>query len=338
MESRKSTVILKYNEKNATETITGDMESFYWSDNASGEADTISLTLNNKNRKWLKKAWFPQASDYIKMSIRVTNWKNQKDDRTVYCGKFAVDNFAAEGFPGRVSLNAISIPIHTGFNVTQRNKVYKKTSLSSILAEIAARAGVKLSFSGSDHKIDEISQSGQTDMNFAFSLCSDYDLSMKVYNGKLVVYDQTKYEKRKKSFTLNIDNMGVDEAYSFNYAISKRYDGVKLQYQNKDGKNITYSYTVPGKAGNRKLFLSVSAESHADAEKKAKAKLAANIRESVTATFKLMGDPKYQACKVFEVTGFGKFDGRYFIDKAVHSKSSAYYTTIQCHRCVTNIK
>lgn len=336
--SRKSTIILKYNEKNATEKITNDLENFSWTDCASGEADTISITLNNKSLKWLKGSWFPQSTDYIKMSIRVNHWRWQKDNRTVYCGKFAVDELEAGGFPSTITIGGISVPIHTGFNVTQRNKTYKKTSLRAILAEIAKRADISLVFSGDNHKIDEVSQEGKTDMEFAFSLCSDYDLSMKVYNGKLVVYDQTDYEKRKKSFTLDRSDLGDSGAYHFMRAVTKAYDGVKLQYQNKDGKNITYRYVVPGKKGKRLLVLSVSAESHGDAEKKAKAKLAANLRQTVTATFKLMGDPRYQACKVFELTGFGKFDGRYFIDKAVHEKSGGYFTTIQCHRCVTNIK
>lgn len=336
--SRKSSIILKYNEKNATEVITDDLESFNWTDCASGEADTISITLNNRTLKWLKGSWFPQSTDYIKMSIKVVHWRFQSDNRTVFCGKFAVDKFDASGFPSTVDLEGISIPIHTSFNVTPRSKTYKKTTIREILQEIAKRADVKLVFSASNHKISEISQEGKTDMEFAFSLCSDYDLSMKVYNGKLVIYNQTTYEGRKKSFTLDKSDLGESDTYRLSRSLSQIYDGVKLQYQDKDGKNITYSYTVPGKKGRRILFLSTSADSHADAERIAKAKLAANLRQSVSATFKLMGDPKYQSCKVFELTGFGKFNGRYFIDKAVHSKSGGYYTTIQCHRCVTDIK
>ena len=335
--SRRSRIVLKYNDMLA-EVITEDTESFTWTDCASGEADTISLTLDNKGLKWIKGGWFPHSSDFIKMSIRVTHWRYQSDNRLVYCGKFAVDTFDASGFPGTVDIQGISIPIHTSFNVTERNKTYKKTSIRSVLSEIASRADIKLVFSADNHKISEISQEGRTDMDFAFSLCGDYDLSMKVYNGKLVVYDQTVYEKKKKSFTLDISDLGESDAYRFSRRVSKAYDGVKLQYENKDGKKVTYRYVVPGKKGKRLLYLSMSADSHADAERIAKAKLAQNLRQTITATFKVMGDPKYQACKVFELTGFGKFNGRYFIDKAIHSKSGAYRTTIQCHRCVTNIK
>ena len=120
-------------------------------------------------------------------------------------------------------------------------------------------------------------------------------------------------------------------------SVTKMYDGVKLQYQDKDGKKKTYSYVIPGKKGSRILFISTEADSHADAEKKAKAKLAATLREVTTGTFKVMGDPKYVACDVFELTGFHQFNGRYFIDKVVHDKTDGYSTTISCHRCVTNI-
>ena len=72
---------------------------------------------------------------------------------------------------------------------------------------------------------------------------------------------------------------------------------------------------------------------------KAKAQLASTLREAITASFTVMGDPKYRACRVFRVTGFGKFNGRYFIDKVTHNFSDEGYTsTIECHKCVTNIR
>lgn len=338
MNSRRCTMVIKYNNKNATEIITQEMESFSWTDCASGSADTLSLSISNRNLKWISTNWLPSDTDVIKACVKVMHWKSNSDNRKVYCGKFAIDDFGATGFPNMIDLSGISIPIHTSFNVTQRDKTYKKTSVKSILSDIAKRADVKLVYQASNHKVDEVSQDGKTDMEFAFSLCSDYGVSMKVYNGKLITYDQTKYEKRKKRYTLDISDFGEPGSYSFKHSVTKMYDGVKLQYQNKDGDKKTYSYIMPGKTGKRMLFLSMSADSHADAEKKAKAKLASSLREITKATFKVMGDPKYLSCDVFELTGFGKFNGRYFVDQVVHEKNGGYSTTLTCHRCVTSIK
>lgn len=151
--------------------------------------------------------------------------------------------------------------------------------------------------------------------------------------------DQTAYERKASRFTLNKSDLGDDSTYNFTRSVSKVYDSVKFQYQNKKGKNITYNYNIPGRTGRRTLFISSSADSHADAEKKAKAQLASTLREAITASFTVMGDPKYRACRVFRVTGFGKFNGRYFIDKVTHNFSDEGYTsTIECHKCVTNIR
>jgi len=115
------------------------------------------------------------------------------------------------------------------------------------MEEIAGRAGIKLEFSAKDQKIDEISQDGRTDMEFAFSVCSDYDMCMKVYNDKLVIYGQTDYEKRKAAFKLTPSFFSEDNTYNFNRSVSHVYDGVVFHYQNKDGKNITYKYTIQGR-------------------------------------------------------------------------------------------
>lgn len=339
MKARNTYVKLKY-KGNGTMDITGEYSDCTIVDCASGEADTISVSLCNKDGKWLKKAYFPRSSDYIKATIVTEKWNDDSEKKkTFYYGKFVTDQITSSGFPSTAALGGISIPLHTGFNVTQRNRTYKKTSLKSVLQIIAKRARVKLVFDASNHKIDEVSQDGNTDLEFAFSLCSDYGCCLKLYNGKMIVYDQTAYERRERRFILKKSEIGDDSTYSFTRSISKVYDSVKFQYQNKKGKNITYNYKIPGRTAKRTLFISSSADSHADAEKKAKAQLASTLREAITASFTLMGNPQYKACMVFAVSGFGQFDGRYFIDKVTHSFSDEGYTSsIECHKCVTNIR
>lgn len=334
---RKSRVLLRYNRTDVTDTITDLLESFDWTDVASGEADTISLVLNDRNMMWVKKGFIPIAKDYIKVWIRVNNWMYDGDIRKTYCGKFQVDSFTATGFPNIFTIEGICLPINKSFNVTQRNKTFKKTSVKRLLQDIAKRAGMNLVYDAPDHKINEISQSGQTDMAFAFSVCNEYGVSMKVYNGKLVAYDQTRYEKRKDRYTIKRSDLGEGNAYNIQRNITTMYDGVKMQYSNKDKKTVTYKYVMPKKKGKRLLVISGSADSHADAEKKAKAQLLKALREVQSITLTVMGDPKYKACDNFSLEGFGRLNGKYFIDKVVHSKSGGYLCTITAHKVVTQI-
>ena len=334
---RKSDILIKYNEKDATRAIGRMLESFSWTDYASGSADTVSLSLNNMSAIWMKKGYYPIQTDSLKVWIRVKDW-DTAGSRSVFCGRFQVEKFTAGGPPDTFVLEGICIPINRSFNVTARNKTYKKTSVKRRLADIAKRAGLKLIFDANDHNIKEISQGGQTDMEFAFSICDDYCLAMKVYNKKLVIYDQRRYERRKARYTIDVNDLGESGAYSVEKNISSMYDGVKMQYTGKGKKTVTYKYVLPGKKGKRLLFISGSAESHAEAELKSKSQLFKNLREVQTLTLTaLRGDPKYKAAECFNLKGAGKFDGKYFIDNVTHSKDGAYTCSITAHLVVTQI-
>lgn len=336
---RKSSVLVKYNDVDATKEIRKVFESFTWTDYASGSADTISLSLNNMNGAWLKKGYLPLHSDSLKAWIRVTDWNRAGDNRSVFCGRFQVDKFTAGGPPDVFVLEGICIPINRGFNVTQRNKTYKKTSVRRIMVDIAKRAGLKLVYDANNYSIKEISQDGKSDMEFAYSVCDDYGLAMKIYNKKLVIYDLTRYEKKKKSYTIDVADLGESGAYSIEKNVSAKYDGVKMQYTGKGKKTVTYKYVLPGKKGNRMLFMSASADSHAEAERKAKAQLLKNLREVQVLTLtNLRGDPKYKAAECFELTGAGQLNGKYFIDNVTHSKDGRYTCSITAHLVATQIR
>ena len=77
----------------------------------------------------------------------------------------------------------------------------------TILADLCAGAGIALVYESEDYSIEEVEQSKQTDMEFAFSLCKNHNLAMKLYNSKMVVYDQTAYEKKAPAYTVHKRDM-----------------------------------------------------------------------------------------------------------------------------------
>lgn len=336
---RTSEILIKYNEVDATKAIGRMLESFTWIDYASGSADTISLSLNNMNNLWVMKGYLPLHTDNLKAWIKVADWNHSADDRSVFCGRFQVDKYTYGGSPDIFVLEGICIPINRGFNVTQRNKTYKKTSVKRLMSDIAKKAGLKLVYDASDYNIKEISQDGKTDMEFAFSICDDYGLYMKIYNRKLVIYDPSKYERKKASYTINLAELGESGAYSIEKSVSSIYDGVKMQYTGKGKKTVTFKYVLPGKKGNRLLFMSASAESHAEAERKSKAQLLKNLREvQIVNLTNLRGDPRYKAAECFNLVGAGKLNGKYFIDNVTHTKDGRYTCSMTAHLVVSQIK
>lgn len=335
IDARKSSVIIQYNNQDATNTISKYLEAFQYTDNANSEPDSFTLSLNNRNGIWIND-YMPVDGDYIKASIKVENWNKQGDNRTLSCGKFELDSFNPSGPPEVATLSGITVPINTDFNVTEKNKTWKNTTVKAILSDIASNAKVKLHYEAEDYSIEAIEQSGQTDMRFAYSLCEEYNLSMKIYDSKLVIYDQTVYESKKAAY--KIDRVSM-ETWKLSKQITKLYDGVKIEYTNPDSdKKLTYSYNIKGNA-KRILRINTQADSYQEAEIKAKSMLLANNRKAQELTIKVKGDPKYISAQNVNITGLGKLDGKYFIDKVTHSKNakSGYYCTLKMHLCITNI-
>ncbi len=333
MDAMCSKARLTYNDTKSH--VLDEHSRFSFTDNASGEADSISITLNNKDRRWLNR-YYPKSGDYIKAWIDAFNWEADNDTQRMFCGRFMMDEISFSGYPQQAEIKGISVPIRTNFNVTQKNKTWKKSSTKSILSDLAKNGGLTLVYDADNHSISEISQSGQSDLSFAFNLCSQYDLSLKLYNNKMIVYDQSRYEKKQASFKLTQDNLRGDVSYNFTSQITQIYDSVKIQYT-KDKKTLTYSYTIPGEKSNRTMFITSKADSYKEAEIKAKAKLRENRRSSKKLTLRnLVGSPEYLAAQNFELEGFGKIDGKYFIEKVTHDKSETGWTcSITAHPVVT---
>lgn len=337
MDTMRSKLIIEYNGVDATDIIADDCSSFTWKDNASGAADTVTLDLANINQKWMN-GFYPSDTDVFRAWIQLQEWATDHKDGKLYCGTFMVDSLKYSGFPETLQLSGISTPIDSDFNVKQKSRTWSKTTIATVMNDIASAAGIELIYDAGDSSIDSVNQNGKTDLAFAYSLGSEYGLSVKLYDNKMVVYDQAVYEQREPLYSISHDQLGGGGAYSVINQVTAVYDSVKIQYTDgKKGKAVAYEYTVPGKEGKRQMFINTKAESYGDAEKKAKAALMENIRKSRTVTIKMMGSAKYMATDCFNLAGFGKLDGVYFIDSVTHQKSGGKYTvSITAHHVVTD--
>lgn len=331
MQARQSYVSVKYNGKDITKKITDYTEGFEYVDNASGTADTVSLKLNNRSGVWWG-GWIPIQGDYVEATIKTTNWNKEGDNRSLNCGYFLIDDLGYSGPPQIATIGGIATPINTDFNVTKKSKTWKKTSVKGILSSIATTAKIGLYFSGQDYSIDEMEQSDQTDVEFVFSLCASYNLAMKLYNRKMVVFDQTDYEKKAASLSLDRSKCS---SWSATKSMTRLYDGVQICYTDSK-KNKTLKYRFMMRNGSRILKLNETAESLQDAEIKAKAKLLEHNRKCQSINVKTRGDVKYIACKNIKMSGFGKLDGKYYIDTVTHTKdaSGGYTVSLDMHLCV----
>lgn len=317
--ARRTSLDITYNGKQATKEIEDYIESFSYTDVASGESDSISLTLLNIDKKWMK-GWLPKKGDSLSVSLVIKNWEKKQEKKRFRCGTFTLDEYRLTGRPLLAELQAVSMPVMDGFRATERSKSWNRVSLEAIAQEIAKRYHLKLIYDANPIMLDIISQSKQTDSAFLYELCETYGIAMKVYASKLILYDEAKYERKKAVVTLQETDLLRWEYCS---TLTRTYTAAEISYTNPEGEK---EIKIKVGKGNRVLKLSERADSLKDAELKAVCRINQENKKATTMQITIMGNPKIVASSNILIRGLEKIDGKYAVNKVQHLLNNKGYT------------
>ena len=311
--------------------IAGHATGFTYTDVASGQSDSVSITMHDIDKEWLG-SLMPQRGASLGAKLQLTNWNKEERTDTFNCGTFILDDISFSGRPLSCVLGGVSVPIMDDFKSLPRTKTWEKTTIKDIASQIAGRAGVSLHYEAGAVQIAEIEQNKQTDSAFLYSLCEKYGLAMKVYNHKIVIFDIVAYEEKKAVLTLKETQM---LSWSFNTTIDGTYTGVDLNYTDPD-KDDPINITM-GSAG-RMYSVNTQASSRYDAELQAAAKVNDANRKIETMDVSIRANIKIVASQCINISGLGKADGKYYIDKVKHSVGSGYKMQLTLHKVQKPIK
>lgn len=318
MNTRRAIVDLIYNGTAATAEISGMVTDITYTDPASGEADTLDLTLQDRDRRWTG-SWIPVAGDTLSATIRALNHAYSGDMRILPCGFFIVDSFGFSGWPISGDISAISTPLDSSFKTTERTKTWENVTIKEIGTEIAGRAGIALAWDvdGEPFTIKSVEQSEQTDCDFYMSLCDIYGLAMKVYTQKIVVYDREAYKKKQRVAAISPSDI---KSWSWHQEKAGTYTGGEFAYTDPATEK---EIKVNVGSGNRILKESGKADSEADAERKIKAAVAKANHGKTKLSATIVGNAALVASQCVQVTGLGKLSGKYYIDSIAHHISGS---------------
>ena len=222
-----------------------------------------------------------------------------------------IDDFSFSGTPVKLKLEALALPADSSFKETQRTKTYEKTTLENIGQEVAKRAGIKLYYEAPRIPIEKVEQSEKDDCSFYNELVKLYGFAMKIYKNKIVVFNEATYEKKKSVATLTEQN--IEPNWSWNTKLCRTYTGAKYEYTNND-KNQTIKVEVGG--GNRILKVTDAASNASEAERITLAKInEANKGDTTMSVTMTRANRKIIATSCVTIKGFGKLDGKYYVEK-----------------------
>lgn len=302
------------------------LSSFTFEDNGNGKADNISLTLSDREGKW-RGPWFPERGNRIDASIIVQNWHSEGDEYTLPCGTFDIDAISNSGPPDTVQIQAISLPGSSPLKNENKTKSWENVTLSQIATSISSSASMKLMFQTEDINFDRIDQTEETDLSFLARVCTSEGVMLKVTNDTIVIYDEKQLENMNVVTKLTRGSSEI-EGYSFNVSsVGVTYATCEITYtDSSSGRIIRGSFTAPGVTGST-LRINERVTSEAEAIRKARNALRNKNKNAQTASFTLVGNPNLAQGVTVEVSGFGRFDDKYFVDVCRHEISGEGYRT-----------
>jgi len=324
--ARRVLLQLMYQGIDISEVIANSLIQFSYSDNASGTLDDLQITLEDRGQLW-QGSWSPSEGDRIIASIRTVNWTGPATFATMPCGSFDVDTVECSGPPDIVRIKATALPGGVSIKREKRTKTWEKIRLKSLAADIAARAKLKLVYEHSDNPLyDRLSQSSQTDLAFLLDLCKKEGAALKITGGKLVIFEESVFEQRAP--IVDVDRSDVT-SFSFNWSSSvAAYRACQLTYT--DAKNKTYkvTYTPPGAPKTGPILkITESVSSEAEGLRIARNRLREQNKEYGRGSLSMPGNVMMAAGVTIHIVGWGRYNGKYIVDSAVHTVDGSGYRT-----------
>ena len=347
MTPRQVRALVLYDNKDISADLAPYLKSISYTDHLSGEADDLTLTLEDRAGLW-QGAWMPEKGATLDVSLLRTSWGAPDGTvDTLPLGLFAVDEIESRGAPSEADIRATSVPENNELRGVEKTRSWEKAEMKLIAQDIASGAGMELVYDAEDNPtLDRAEQTEQSDLSFLMQLCDDQGMALKICRNQIVIFDESKYEETApvlalvKPGTVYLPEEGMTyitavKSYRFRSRIRDVYRACHVECQKADTKEtIEATFTDPDKTEGKTLQVKEQVDSIAEAERLAKKRLREKNRDEVTGSFDLPGNFRLLASVTVRVVGFGAFDGDYIIETAQHSAGGGYSTSIDIRRCL----
>lgn len=331
--ARRTAVDFVFGGTDITKDIRPYLLETVYTDDTDDLADDIKIKLQDRDGLWLEH-WLQEAVEAaaggklsISAEIKPENWGNAAALKT---GAMELDGVDASGPPATVTIKGTSIAFSASLRQTRKSRAWEHYTLSGIASEIAAGGGMGCMYeSGSNPAYDRVEQSGQSDIEFLKKLCRDAGISLKASDGMIVLYDQAAYEAKTPVLTIEREEKGGYTKYKLSSgSADSQYAKCRVSYMDPaTGRCIVGEAEDGDVSGEQCLEIIARVGSIGEAEALARKTLRAHNKLAKTAAFTMPGDVGLVAGVTVLLRGWGGWDGKYIVTRAVHTVGSGGYTT-----------
>lgn len=292
-------------------------------DNKSGDADELSLTLDDHDGKLAMP----------KRGVKLQCWMGYIDAGVHDMGIYTVDSVEWGGTPDTITVKAKSADMK-GSLKSGRTQSYHDKKLGEIAKEVATRHELELAMTDylMSIEVGHIDQTDESDLHLLTRLCWQFGAVVNVKHGKLLIFQP--YENKTVSGQpLTLTVLKRDKGDQFRFSIEDRQgdvDNVQATYHDaKQAKKVTVNTDKDGQKPKRlkgNFKDEKTATAAANAEKKRIE--GEQGKFSINCAF---GYPAISTESPIELQGFKvEIDSlKWTVDKATHSYSKSQGLTTQ---------
>ena len=367
--ARNMKVLVEYINKDTKEKtdvsnfINPSLSSLTYTDNSRNAIDDLSIELENFDKRWLSE-WYPDENTKFKVSLIQTD-DELKDNavRSLNIGSFYADQM--DFSPDKLSLKLIAIPLSSNIRDQKNSKSWEKVTLEELVSKIANKheMGFEKHVKGNIF-FDRIDQVSETDLSFIQRICKELSISVKVTDDKIIVFEDSEFfeneaitlfeisDYRMKDFSISEKNQGVYDKVEISYydPVAKKHivetitkeelekrsnpDTEKESTKStKTSKSTKSTKKTTEKADSKKKTLKVNTKGKTDPKKTAEKTLKEKEKERTQCSLNVDGDVDYCAGMIIKLGAtWGRFSGKYSIDKVEHSLSSDYSCSLEVYK------
>ena len=324
-EARKIKLEVFYEGKDISDYIHKDLINFSQSDSLN-EFDTIELSLENRDRLWMN-GWKPLKGEKIEAKAHLYNWENE-GIISIKIGTFYIDNISYSGPPDIVNIKAISVDITKDIMDSKKNRVWERVTIKRIAQDVAKACNLELIFESDFNRVyTRLEMKMESYFNFLKRITKEAGINVKLYNDRLILFEEEMYEKKKPVMTLSREDL---KSYSFEEDDTDTYAGCKISFWDPYlEKKIEMAFMTKKRSGYKRgtqriLFINEEKcpPGETDSQKRAYlSKIAAKAlkeknKNSIKGNISMIGKEKLLSVgDTLNINEFGQFNGKYIISE-----------------------
>lgn len=297
--------------------------SITYTDQHHGKADEIDVTVQDKDGRW-KGSWKPEPGDTMTLTIF------DGAGGMLPCGAFEMDEPDVGGDRGgdTMTIRGLAAPISKPLR-TEKTRAFENQSLRDIVSKVTGENGLSLEGDIENLRFQRVTQRRERDLEFLKRLAEDTGHYFTIKGTRAIFTSIKSVDGRAAALTISHAQLGVYlTSYRLKEQTAETYSKAKVSAVHEDEKRMVAAEEEDGevKTGDTLRITGERVESEANARALARSRMHFKNRKRRSGSISIVGDVRLLAGVVVGMEDFGKYSGRYLVDRSTHRMDRGGYT------------